>query len=69
MSNLGIILNFVGSLFPVIFPKSEFKPQRLFAVVVFSILVGIGVHFFGVDITEDMIDMTEQVVDLTEESK
>lgn len=62
------ILNFVGSLFPIVFPKNEFKPQRLGAVLAIIVTVSACVYFLGEDKTEFVIDKTEQVIELTEQS-
>ena len=67
MGKLAIITNFLGSLLPVVFPDKEFKPWRLFAVVLLLIVVGVFVHFIGVDNTNAVIDLTGDVMKLTTE--
>ena len=67
MKFLPLALNFLGSLVPVLFPDKKFVPARLFAVVVIFILLGVSVHFLGVDNTSAVIDLTGDVVELTTE--
>lgn len=64
---LQLILNFIGSLFPVIFPEKEFKPWRLFAVVIMFVIVAVTVNWLGVDATSSVIGLTSEAVALTTE--
>ena len=67
MGKLSLALNFLGSLLPVVFPDKEFKPWRLFAVIVLLTVVGALVHFIGVDGTSSVIDLTGDAMRLTTE--
>lgn len=60
---LSAILGFVGSLFPVIFPKNEFNPKNLAAVVVIMIVTVASIAFIGVDGTEAAKDIAVDLVD------
>lgn len=62
-----IALSFLGSLLPVVFPDHKFNPQRLVAVAVLMILLGISLHFLGVENTEVLIELTDSAIELTEE--
>lgn len=64
---LSLIANIVGSLFPIIFPKQEFKPKRaVFALVVFGVVAG-TVNWIGVDATTQALEFTSEFLDLAEE--
>lgn len=67
MGKLALITNFLGSLLPVVFPDKEFKPWRLFAVVLLMIVVGTFVHVIGAENTSSMIDLTGDAMKLTTE--
>lgn len=67
MSKLSLIINFVGSLVPVLFPEKEFQPKRLAAVVVITLLLAGCIHFLGLDTTEALVDLSEDVIELTEQ--
>lgn len=67
MMNLKLITNVIGTLFPVIFPKQEFKPNRLIGVVIVTILVVGSVKLLGVEDTAESIELVEEVMDITEE--
>ena len=64
---LSIILSFLGTLLPVVFPDKEFNPKRLGAVVVLLITLSTIVHFMGVDNASAVIDLTDDVMELTTE--
>lgn len=64
---LNLILNFVGSLVPIIFPDKEFKPKRLIAVVVLFAMAILTGEYFGFASVEIALDLTEQAIELTEE--
>lgn len=67
--NLRLILNFVGTLFPIIFPKNEFKPKRAVFVFVMVVVMMFGVDYFGAATIEQAIDLTGDAVSLTEQAK
>lgn len=69
MGKYKLILDFVGSLFPVIFPKNEFKPKRAVFVFVMSLVMMFAVDYFGAATIEQAIDLTGAAVELTEEVK
>lgn len=67
MGKYKLILDFVGSLFPIIFPKNEFKPKRA-AFVFFMVIVMMFAHdYFGAATIENAIELTGSIVELTEE--
>ncbi len=65
--NIKLVADIVGSLFPVIFPKQEFKPKRLAGLVVCAVLVLGSVKLLGVEGTEQAIDLMEDVMEIAEE--
>tara|TARA_R110002074_G_scaffold178539_3_gene342243 strand:- start:730 stop:933 length:204 start_codon:yes stop_codon:yes gene_type:complete len=67
MMKLSLILNFIGSLVPVIFPDKEFKPKRLIAVVVLFVMSILAGEYFGFASVEMALNLTEQAIELTEE--
>lgn len=67
--NWTIALNFIGSLFPIIFPKNEFKPKRAVFVFVMAVVMMFGVDYFGAATIEQAIDLTGDAVSLTEQAK
>lgn len=67
MGKYKLILDFVGSLFPIIFPKNEFKPKRAAFVFVMVIVMMFAYDYFGAATIENAIDFTGSVVELTEE--
>jgi hypothetical protein len=67
MNTLAMVLGFLQSLVPVIFPKNEFKPKRAVAVVILVFALLFAVDHFGNDTIEDAIDHAEQIIELTEE--
>ena len=69
MGKFKIILDFVGTLFPIVFPKNEFKPKRAAFVFVMVFLMMFAVEYFGAATIEQAIDLTGNSVELTEESK
>jgi hypothetical protein len=69
MNPLSAILGFAGSLVPVIFPKNEFKPKRLAAVVVLLAASAFMYERYGAEGTEQIIDNGERLVELTEQAK
>ena len=66
MSKLALILNFVGSLVPYIFPEKEFKPRRLVAVLLTIVTLAICTQFLGVDVTSEVVDLSGDVLSLSE---
>ena len=67
MGNLTLIMNFIGSLVPVLFPEKGFQPKRLVAVLLVIGALAICVHFLGLESTEALVDLSEDVIELTEE--
>ncbi len=67
MNALTLVIGFLQSLVPVIFPKNEFKPKRAVAVVLLFFAMLFAIERFGNDTIEHAIEHTEQVVELTEE--
>ena len=67
MMKLNMILSFIGTLIPVLFPDKKFNPGRLIAVVVIIILLSVAVHFLGLDNTAAIVDLTGDAVELTTE--
>lgn len=65
--NIKLLANIVGSLFPVIFPKQQFKPVRLVGFVIAFIIIAGSVQLMGKDTTEDIVDIVEDVLEATEE--
>lgn len=65
--NIKLISSVIGSLFPVIFPKQEFKPKRLAGMVVAMALVIGSVKLLGTEGTADVIELVEDVMEITEE--
>tara|TARA_R110000851_G_scaffold10998_1_gene38949 strand:+ start:835 stop:1032 length:198 start_codon:yes stop_codon:yes gene_type:complete len=62
-----VIMNFMGTLLPLVFPNQKFKPLRLGAVVVcFVIAVG-SVEYMGVENTLKALEVAEDLIELTEE--
>lgn len=68
MTGVAALIRLVGSLLPYVMPQYEFKPKRLFAVIIIFIAVTFTFKMFGEDGTESIIDLTEDVVEMTEES-
>lgn len=66
---LAAILNFAGSLIPVIFPANEFKPARLVAVLTILATLIIGSCYVPMDDLKDIVDLTEDTMELTEQPK
>ena len=64
---MKLILQAIGTLFPVIFPKQEFKPKRLVAVIVCLALSVGAVKLLGVDGAIQAIEIAEDIVEMTEE--
>lgn len=69
MSKLRLILNFIGSIFPVVFPKNEFKPKRAVFVFLMVIAMMFAIEYFGAATIDQAIDLTGDIVELTEEAK
>jgi len=65
--NLNFILSAVGTLFPIVFPKQEFKPNRLLGVVVAVVLVIGSIKLIGVENTEQAIELTDDIIEMSEE--
>ncbi|AUR96408.1 TMhelix containing protein [Vibrio phage 1.224.A._10N.261.48.B1] len=61
------MFSFLGTLVPVLFPKNEFQPKRLGAVILFLIVCSVMVHVFGVETTSDVIELSSDAMKLTEE--
>lgn len=64
---INTIINAVGTLFPIIFPKQEFKPNRLAAVLICIVLAIGSVKLLGLDDTIQAIEVAEEIIELTEE--
>ena len=64
---LNMILSFIGTLIPVLFPDKEFNPKRLGAVAALLIILSVMVHFMGVDNASAVIDLTDDAMELTTE--
>lgn len=69
MNKYKWILEWVGTLFPVIFPKNEFKPKRAAFVFVMFIAMLFAYDYFGAATIENAIELTGSIVELTEEAK
>jgi len=67
MGKLALIMNFVGSLVPVLFPDKDFQPKRLVAVLLVIGALALSIHFLGLESTEALVDLSEDVIELTEE--
>ena len=67
MGKLKLILDFVGTLFPIIFPKNEFKPKRAAFVFAMVIVMMFSLDYFGAATIENAIDFTGSLVGLAEE--
>ena len=67
MGNLTLIVNFIGSLIPVLFPDKGFQPKRLVAVLLVIGALALSIHFLGLESTEALVDLSEDVIELTEE--
>jgi len=65
--NIKLISSVIGSLFPIIFPKQEFKPKRLVGVIV-CIAIAIGtINLLGVEGAVQALEFAEELIELTEE--
>lgn len=64
---LNLILNFIGSLVPVIFPDKEFRPKRLMAVVILFVITLFAGDYFGFASVEMALDVVSHAIELTEE--
>ena len=67
MGNLTLIVNFIGSLIPVLFPEKSFQPKRLVAVLLIIGALALSIRFLGLESTEALVDLSEDVIELTEE--
>ena len=67
MGKFALILNLVGKVFPMLMKDEEFKPWRLFAVVVLMITIGLFVHFIGAENTGIVLEHTGDAMKLTTE--
>ena len=65
--NIRLIVQAVGTLFPVIFPKQEFKPKRLAGVIICLALAIGSVKLLGVDGTNEALEVAEEILNMTEE--
>ena len=65
--NIRLIVQAIGTLFPVIFPKQEFKPKRLVGVIICLALAVGSVKLLGVEATNDAIEAGKEILDMTEE--
>lgn len=65
--NIKLITQAIGTLFPVIFPKQEFKPKRLAGVVICLALAIGSVKLLGIEGTEQALEVAEEILDMTEE--
>lgn len=67
MGKLTLVINFIGSLIPVLFPDKGFQPKRLVAVLLVIGALALSIHFLGLESTEALVDLSEDVIELTEE--
>ena len=67
MGNLTLIVNFIGSIIPVLFPDKGFQPKRLVAVLLVICALALCINFLGLESTEALVDLSEDVIELTEE--
>ena len=65
--SIKLIVQAIGTLFPVIFPKQEFKPKRLAAVIICLALAVGSVKLLGLEVTEQALEVAEEILDMTEE--
>ena len=65
--NIRLIVQAIGTLFPVIFPKQEFKPKRLAGVIICLALAIGSVKLLGVDGTNEALEVAEEILNMTEE--
>lgn len=65
--SIKLIADVVGSLFPVIFPKQQFKPKRAVGAVVAVIVVAVLTSWLGIDSTVQVLEVAEDFIELTEE--
>ena len=65
--SIKLISNVIGSLFPIIFPKQEFKPKRLVGAVI-CMTTAIGAkHLLGAEEAVQALEFAEDFLNLTEE--
>lgn len=67
MNPLSAVLNFAGSLLPVVFPEKEFKPKRLAAVLLILAASYFMVTNIGVEQSKQVVEVAEDVMELTEQ--
>ncbi|CAH9012450.1 putative TMhelix containing protein [Vibrio phage 199E37-1] len=67
MAKYKWVLDWVQTLFPIVFPKNEFKPKRAAFVFVMVIVMMFAHDYFGAATIENAIELTGSVVELTEE--
>lgn len=65
--NIRLIVQAIGTLFPVIFPKQEFKPKRLAGVIICLVLAISSVKLLGVDGTNEALEVGKEILNMTEE--
>ena len=65
--SIKLIADVVGSLFPVIFPKQQYKPKRAVGAVVAVIVVAVLTSWLGIDSTVQVLEVAEDFIELTEE--
>ena len=61
------IVDVVGTLFPIIFPKQEFKPKRAVGALVSVVVAIVAINTLGIDGAETAIGLAADVIELTEE--
>ncbi len=69
MIPIKLAVQAIGTLFPVIFPKQEFKPKRLIAAVLVTALAATSINFIGLENTEAALEVAEEVLELSEEEQ
>lgn len=69
MNKYKWVLDWVQTLFPIVFPKNEFKPKRAAFVFVMVIVMMFAHDYFGAATIENAIELTGSIVELTEEAK
>ena len=65
--NIRLMVQAIGTLFPVIFPKQEFKPKRLAGVIICLALAIGSVKLLGVDGTNEALEVAEEILNMTEQ--
>lgn len=67
MINIKTIVSALGTLVPIIFPDKEFKPKRLGAVVILTVVAVLAIEYVGEGKMGTVLESVETLSDLTEE--